>query len=67
MLRFLTRRLALMVVALWGLATLVFVMTKAIPGDEAAVAAGPTATADQVARMRHTLGLDTSVLHRVQR
>ena len=52
-----------MVVALWGLATLVFVMTKAIPGDEAAVAAGPTATAAQVAQMRHTLGLDTSVFH----
>ncbi|GAB3854293.1 ABC transporter permease subunit [Nocardioides maradonensis] len=63
MVRFLIRRVALMVVALWGLATLVFVMTKAIPGDEAAVAAGPTATADQVAQMRHALGLDTSVFH----
>src|SRR4051794_11359061 len=62
MYRFLARRFALMVLALWGLVTLVFAMTKAIPGDEAAVAAGPTATPEQVHALRHNLGLDTPVI-----
>jgi dipeptide transport system permease protein len=61
MLTFLVRRAGLMLLAMWGLLTLVFVMTKAIPGDEAAVAAGPTASAEQVDQLRHTLGLDASI------
>jgi ABC-type dipeptide/oligopeptide/nickel transport system permease component len=40
------------------LATVVFVLLKAIPGDEARVAAGEWATPDQVDAVRAKLGLD---------
>jgi dipeptide transport system permease protein len=43
---------------LWGLATVVFIMTKLIPGDQAAVVAGESATPEQVAAVRADLGLD---------
>jgi len=46
------------VLTLWGLATLVFVMIKLIPGDEAQIAAGPGASAEQVAIVAHRLGFD---------
>src|SRR5262249_38424708 len=55
---YLFRRLGLAVLTLWGIATLVFLMSRLIPGDVAAVAAGRLATPDQVAQMRVTLGLD---------
>ncbi|MBO9521533.1 MAG: ABC transporter permease [Nocardioidaceae bacterium] len=45
----------------WGIATLVFLMIKAIPGDEAQSAAGITATPAQVEQVRHRLGLDHSL------
>jgi peptide/nickel transport system permease protein len=55
---FLRRRLFLTVITLWGLATLAFVMTKMIPGDEAQVAAGPDAAPQQVELIRERLGLN---------
>lgn len=60
-LRLVGRRLAMMVLTLWGLATLVFIMIKLIPGDEAQVAAGPGASAEQVAAVSKRLGLDLPV------
>ncbi|MFE7423496.1 ABC transporter permease [Rhodococcus sp. NPDC057529] len=57
---FLGRKLGAALLTLAGLATLVFAMTKLIPGDEAQVAAGDTATPEQVARVREQLGLDGS-------
>lgn len=62
MTRFLARRLPMAALAMWGVATLVFMMMKAIPGDEARVAAGRTATPEQVAQARERLGLDHSVV-----
>lgn len=56
--RFLLKRIGLAVLSVWGVATLVFLMTKLIPGDAARVAAGRTATAEQVAQARERLGLD---------
>lgn len=58
MTRFVLRRVGLAALSVWGVATLVFFMTKLIPGDPARVAAGRTATAEQVAQARARLGLD---------
>jgi peptide/nickel transport system permease protein len=43
---------------LWAIATLVFLMIQIIPGDPARVAAGRSATVEQVAAMREKLGLN---------
>ncbi|MEV8634112.1 ABC transporter permease [Streptosporangium sp. NPDC051023] len=58
LMRYLLRRLWLVVLTVWGLATLVFFMIKAIPGDEAQSAAGITATPEQVEVVRERLGLN---------
>lgn len=60
-LRLVGQRLVMMVLTLWGLATLVFIMIKLIPGDEAQVAAGPGASPEQVAAVSKRLGLDLPV------
>ena len=62
MARYIIRRLALMVLTVWGLATIVFLMIKAIPGDEAHVAAGPDASEEVVAQVRVRLGLDKPMI-----
>jgi peptide/nickel transport system permease protein len=56
--RYLVRRLVSAVLTLLLLSLVVFAMVKVIPGDEAHVAAGATATPQQVAAMRVHLGLD---------
>jgi ABC-type dipeptide/oligopeptide/nickel transport system permease component len=58
---FVLRKLIASVVTLFALATIVFVMVKLIPGDEAHVAAGENATPAQVAAVSHRLGLDRSL------
>lgn len=55
---FVLRRTGTVVVTLFFLAIIVFLMTKAIPGDEAHVAAGESATPEQVAAVSARLGLD---------
>ncbi|MGE3267656.1 MAG: ABC transporter permease [Chloroflexota bacterium] len=59
---FLARRLGTVLLTLLGLVTIVFLMTKMIPGDEAQVAAGAGATPEQVQRMRVQMGLDQPVI-----
>src|SRR3954453_2187888 len=59
--RNLLRRLVSALLTLVLLSLVVFAMVKVIPGDEAHVAAGSTATAEQVAAMRVHLGLDESL------
>ena len=56
--RYLLRRLVSAVLTLVLLSLVVFAMVKVIPGDEAHVAAGVTATPEQVTAMRVHLGLD---------
>jgi ABC-type dipeptide/oligopeptide/nickel transport system permease component len=58
---YLARRLFTSVVTLWVLTLIIFVMVKVIPGDEAHVAAGVSATPQQVQAMRIHLGLNRSV------
>lgn len=59
---FLARRLGLVILTLWGLATLVFLMIKMMPGDEAQMAAGPDASPAQIEAVRERLGLDAPVI-----
>jgi peptide/nickel transport system permease protein len=59
--RYLYGRLLLALVVIWGLATIVFLMIKAIPGDEAQAAAGISATPAQLAQVRTRLGLDLPI------
>ncbi|HEV8230642.1 MAG TPA: ABC transporter permease [Candidatus Limnocylindria bacterium] len=61
MVRYVLRRLLLAVPVLLGVSLGVFLMVSFIPGDPATVIAGDTASAEQVARIRHELGLDESL------
>lgn len=65
--RLLFKRIAVMLMTLLGLMTLVFLMIKLIPGDEAQVAAGPEASPEQVVQVRQRLGLDQPLLQQYVR
>lgn len=58
MLRHALRRLALAIVQLAALAVLIFLLTALLPGDAAEVAFNEQASLEQVAQLRHQLGLD---------
>ena len=58
MLRLLATRLALLALMLCGLVVITFVVSNVVPSDPAALAAGPDATRDMVATIRHEYGLD---------
>jgi len=60
--RFLVRRLLLTLPVLLGVATLVFALIHLIPGDPAQAILGETASAEDVAALRETLGLDRPLL-----
>lgn len=55
---YLIRRLLAMVVTLWGIITLVFVISRVMPGNPAAVIAGPKATQEQIKAIRREYGLN---------
>lgn len=55
---YLVRRFAAMVVTFWGILTLVFAVSRIIPGNPAAVIAGAKATEEQIAAIRAEYGLD---------
>src|SRR5579875_1623749 len=57
----LVRRLAVLPLQVLGVVTVVFVLARLLPGDPAHLAAGPLATAQQVATIRRQLGLDRSI------
>lgn len=58
MLRYVLKRLALLVPTLFGVVTIVFFMMSLAPGDPARLALGAHATPEAVEQMRHELGLD---------
>ncbi len=62
MLRYLVRRLLLTIPVLLGVATLVFSLIHLVPGDPAQSILGEGASAEEVAKLRHTLGLDRPLL-----
>lgn len=59
--RFLLRRIGSTLVVLLLVATLVFIITRVIPGDPAAVLLGSAATPEDAARLRTQFGLDSSL------
>ncbi|WP_289137007.1 ABC transporter permease [uncultured Brevibacillus sp.] len=58
MLRLILRRLVDLIPTLLVVATTVFIITRMIPGDPAAVLLGPQASPDEIAKMRESLGLN---------
>jgi len=58
MLRYLVRRLLLTIPVLLGVATLVFALIHLVPGDPAQSMLGEGASQEDVANLRHSLGLD---------
>ncbi len=61
MLVFLLRRLVSVVPVLFGVSVVVFLMLHLVPGDPAVMIAGTEASAEDVASIRHSLGLDQSL------
>lgn len=55
---YLFRRAATLLLVLLGLAILIFVIARIVPGDPARIALGPLASADQVAGLREEMGLN---------
>jgi peptide/nickel transport system permease protein len=55
---YLARRAISLLLVLFGLAILIFVIARIVPGDPARIALGPLATADQVLEMQKEMGLD---------
>lgn len=55
---FILRRVLMLVPILLGLLFLTFVMLRLVPGDPAAAIAGDAASAEQIAMIRESLGLD---------
>src|SRR5436190_13983340 len=62
MIAFLLRRLALTLPIIWIVVTLVFGLIHMVPGDPVAQMLGEGASVTEVARLRHELGLDRSLL-----
>lgn len=55
---FLTKRLLLMLVTLFGLTVVVFTVARVTPGDPARLAAGPDASLEQIQLITREFGLD---------
>lgn len=63
MLGYIERRLLIGIPVIWGVATLVFFLMRILPGDPAQLMLQSTGgTAEQIARLRHNLGLDQPLL-----
>ena len=67
MIRYVARRFALALVVVAGVVILTFVIADVVPGDPATSWAGPHASAAQIARSRHYLGLDQPLAVRIGR
>ena len=62
MAKYIINRLLWMIVIMLGASFIIFTILYFTPGDPAVILAGGSATADDVASMRHILGLDKSYL-----
>ncbi|MFB8009024.1 ABC transporter permease [Nocardia sp. NPDC056000] len=61
MIAYLLRRVPSAVAVLFGASVLIFLLLRLVPGDPAQTLAGPDATPDTIASIRHQLGLDRSI------
>ncbi|SDU15457.1 ABC transporter permease [Jiangella alkaliphila] len=59
---FIVRRLAIGLLTIWGVVTAVFIVVRLAPGDQATVALGPDASAEEIEALRQSLGLDQPLL-----
>lgn len=62
MIKYILRRLGLLIPTLFGVVTLVFFMIALAPGDPARVMLGERANAEQLAELREDLGLDKPLI-----
>ena len=62
LIQFIARRLAATIPVLLIVAVLVFLLLRLTPGDPAAILAGDAATAEQIAAIRSSLGLDQPLI-----
>lgn len=62
MLRMIARRIGVVLLVVWGTATLVFVLIRLAPGDPAVLLVGPSGTAEDLENARQTLALDEPLL-----
>jgi peptide/nickel transport system permease protein len=62
MLRFILRRILLVLPVLFGLTVLVFIIQRVLPGDPVALAAGPNATPAEIAAYGREFGLDRPLI-----
>jgi peptide/nickel transport system permease protein len=62
MVRFVLRRLLLVLPVLFGLTVVMFVIARVLPGDPVALAAGPNATQAEIASLAREFGLDQPLL-----
>jgi peptide/nickel transport system permease protein len=67
MLTLIVRRLAFLVLVVFGVSVITFIISNAVPGDPARLLAGPRATPEQVTEMRVQLGLDRPLPERYVR
>lgn len=58
MLAYAVRRILASVLVLWGAITIVFIVVRAVPGDPAALLLGPSASREQIAAARESMGLN---------
>jgi peptide/nickel transport system permease protein len=65
--RYLLRRVALAILVVVGVVVLTFVIARVVPGDPAVSWAGPHASAQEIARVRHDLGLDRTLPTQIAR
>jgi peptide/nickel transport system permease protein len=65
--RYLVRRVALALLVVVGVVVLTFVIARVIPGDPAASWAGPHASRQEIAQVRHQLGLDLALPQQIWR
>ena len=61
MLAYILRRIVLLVPVLLGLSMMVFAIGRLLPGDPVMLAAGPNATAQEIAALSAEFGLDQSI------
>ena len=62
MTKFLIRRSLLTLLMLFGLLTITFFISRISPGDPAALAAGPDASAEMIDKIRKEYGLDRTII-----
>jgi peptide/nickel transport system permease protein len=67
MLRFLFRRLLLLLFVVWGISLVTFMLARVVPTDPARLIAGPRASPEAVAVVRRDYGLDRPVVEQYLR